>query len=198
MSLVRKYLILLIVVLALGLMTGCVPALEPAIQLDSNFQPQKVDLISILPPVDARLDKKEKVNLQKELNKAARSKLKKKRYKVQLIDTDSTNSVITKDDLETYDAAWIKKLGPGDANWVMVLVLDDVVTKLSFGSTGNAEVSGFLFDKQSGTLLWRDKGVGKTGMGGLAGMMMIASMDEEAIRLAVIDLIASIPKRPKN
>jgi hypothetical protein len=198
MSLVRKYLILLIVVLALGLMTGCVPALEPAIQLDSNFQPQKVDVISILPPVDARLDKKEKVNLQKELNKTARSKLKKKRYKVQLIDTDSTNSVITKDDLETHDAAWIKKLGPGDANWLMVLVLDDVVTKLSFGSSGNAEVSGFLFDKQSGTLLWRDKGVGKTGFSGLAGMMMIASMDEEAIRLAVIDLIASIPKRPKR
>jgi hypothetical protein len=79
----------------------------------------------------------------------------------------------------------------------MVLVLDDVVTKLTFGSTGNAEVSGFLFDKQAGEIVWRDKGIGKVGQGGLLGMAMKAGMDGAAIDAAVGNLIASVPTRDK-
>jgi hypothetical protein len=34
-----------------------------------------------------------------------------------------------------------------------------------FGSTGNAELSGGLLDKESSELIWKGKGVGQAGQG---------------------------------
>ena len=104
---------------------------------------------------------------------------------------------ILEDDLREADGEWIKRLGPAKSRWVMVLMLVDVTTKLTFGSTGNAEVAGFLYDKETGTLVWRDKGIGKAGQGGLIGMCMKGMMDEAAISNAMNNLLASIPESPE-
>lgn len=198
MKLIKKNMALLIVIImALGLMGGCAATLKPAIHLDSSFHVQKIDIIVMLPAVDARFDKTVELEVQKLLNINAKSMLKKRGYEVQIINTDGTESQITKDDLESLDSEWIKQLGPDDANWVMVLALDDATSKLTFGSTGSAEVSGFFFDKQSGVLLWRDIGIGKVGQGGLFGMMMKSAMGDMAIINAVSNLIMSIPPQPK-
>lgn len=199
MNLTRKSMGTWLVMLALVFTTGCggLP-MKPAIHLDPGFRPKEIDLITILPAIDGRFDKKIKVNLEKQLNKLAKQLLKRRRYEAQIVDNYGAETQITKDDLKSGDAEWIKKLGPSDANWVMVLVLDDVVTKLTFGSTGNAEVSGFLFDKETGTLVWRDKATGKAGQGGLIGMAMKGMMNGQAILFAVDSLITSIPGRPKS
>jgi len=76
----------------------------------------------------------------------------------------------------------------------MVILLIDVNTKLTFGSTGTAEVAGFLYDVESEKMIWRDKGIGKAGQGGLVGMLMKGMMDEQAISMANYNLVASIPK----
>ena len=198
MNLTRRNICTCFVVLALGLMTGCAvkQPLKPAIHLDSGLQVTNIDLLTMLPAIDARSDKSIDVALQKQLNTKAKPMLEKRGYEVLIIESDGTESqIITKDDLKSGDAEWIKQLGPSDANWVMVLALDDVATKLTFGSTGNAEVSGFLFDKQTGTLVWRDKGVGKAGQGGLIGMAMKGMMGDAAIGMAVYNLVTSVPVR---
>ncbi len=198
MKLIKRYTAPLVVLVTLGFLIGCAAALKPAITLDSGFQPQKVDKITMLPAVDARFDRKLKVNLQRQLNNKAKHLLESRGYEVQVIDTGSSESQITKDDLKSADEEWIKQLGPADANWVMVLALDDVVNKLTFGSTGNAEVSGYLFDKHSGLLVWHDKGIGQCGQGGLIGMPFKSLMDNKAISQSVNSLIASIPVQPKK
>jgi hypothetical protein len=123
--------------------------------------------------------------------------LKRKNYRVSLADNTGTAGEITEEDLKDTKPAWIQKLGPSDAGWVMVVCLDDVASKMTFGSTGNAEVSGYLYHRQTATLIWKDKGVGQAGQGGLAGMMMKSTMKGVAPGTAMWNLLSSIPKRPK-
>jgi hypothetical protein len=91
----------------------------------------------------------------------------------------------------------VRKLGPAEARWVMVVSLGDVTSKVTFGSTGNAEVSGYVYDKQDGKLIWKEKGVGQAGQGGLVGMMMKGMMKSAALNSAIDNLMRSVPKRPK-
>ena len=79
----------------------------------------------------------------------------------------------------------------------MVVCLDDVTSRMTFGSTGNAELSGYLYDKQDGKLVWQDKGIGQAGQGGLAGMMLKGTMKGQALNIATGNLMRSVPKRPK-
>ncbi len=196
MNLTKNMVRISLVTLTLGLIVGCVQApVKKAILLDSEFQPSAIESITMLPTVDARLEHAVEVDLQVQLNESARELLKGKGYVVQMDDSNGSVGEVTKDDLKSAEPEFIKELGPSDARWVMVLVLDDVTTRLTFGSTGNADVSGYMFDKQSAETVWRDKGIGKAGQGGLIGMMMKGSMGSAAVNSAVNNLMASIPKR---
>jgi hypothetical protein len=184
-------------VFSAGLIVGCGGGqLKKAIYLDTGFQPQGISQIVLLPAVDARVDKSREVDLQKLIRGNGQNILNHKGYQVQFSDNIGEASQIIEDDLKSGDPKWIKQLGPPEARHVMVLVLVDVTAKLTFGSTGNAEVAGFLFDKETGTIVWRDKGIGQVGQGGLLGMAMKGLMAGSAIEVAMGNLMASIPIRP--
>jgi len=167
--------------------------------MDTGFQPAALDEIVVLPALDNRIDKTIDVNIEKQIREVGVKSLERKNYQVTVSD-DLGNGIagILEDDLRAADSEWVKRLGPAKSRWVMVLMLVDVTNKLTFGSTGNAEVGGFLYDKQAGTLVWRDKGIGKAGQGGLLGMCMKGMMDEAAISNAMNHLLASIPEKPKS
>ena len=80
----------------------------------------------------------------------------------------------------------------------MVLSLVDVKSKLTFGSTGNAEVAGVMYDKESGTITWRDKGIGQVGQGGLIGMAFKGMMANSAISAALHNLLSSFPAQSEE
>jgi hypothetical protein len=176
-------------------LTSCMAPYKPPIFLGPGFEFNSIDKLIILPPVDARVEKKVNVNLDKQLNGAAEKILRKKGYRTELSTTVGEVGAVTEEDLKDAKPEWIKRLGPAEARWVMVLVLVDVATKLTFGSTGNAEISGYMFDKEAGQMVWKDKGIGQAGQGGLAGMLMKGMMDEEAIGNAIASITASIPAR---
>lgn len=152
--------------------------------------------ITVLPVVDNRAGKKDKVSLDS-LRKAAVKNLKHKNYSV--TENDNTGPVgdIAIEDLDEADPAWVKRLGPPDSRWVLVIGLDDVHSKITFGSTGNAEVVGFLFDKQDGSVVWKGTGVGQAGQGGLMGMAFKGFMNGAALDNAMANLLSGIPKRAK-
>lgn len=152
--------------------------------------------ISVLPVVDARAGKKAEVNMDK-LQGGVVKNLKKKHYSVGATNSSGEVGEIAIEDVEGADPKYVKKLGPSSERWVMVVFLDDVASKITFGSTGNAELRGFLFDKDSGDLMWKDRGVGQAGQGGLLGMTMKGMMKGAALDAAVASLLASVPKRPK-
>jgi hypothetical protein len=173
---------------------GCAPS-KTAIYLDPSYPELGIDVITLLPAIDARVDTTEEVNVQEQIREKGKDKLEGKGYEVTLSDITGNAGQITEDLLKSGDSQWIERLGPPEARWTMVLMLVDVSTKLTFGSTGNAEVVGYLFDREKGTIVWRDKGIGKVGQGGLLGMVLKGAMDEEAISEAMNDLMSSFPKR---
>ena len=156
-----------------------------------------IENISVLPLVDARAGKKSGVKLDK-LQDSVIHSLRKKNYSASAAMTPGDAGEIAIEDIQGASPNYIKKLGPSTERWVMVIFLDDVASKTTFGSTGNAELSGFLFDKDHGSLVWSGKGVGQAGQGGLMGMAMKPMMKEEALSAAVLDLLAGIPKLPKG
>ena len=70
---------------------------------------------------------------------------------------------------------------PDAPEWLLIMALIDSNSRLTFGSTGNAEVAGFLVDQQCHQLIWRNRKVQQTGQGGLIGMTMKGMMEEGAI-----------------
>jgi hypothetical protein len=167
------------------------------LHLDPTVQFSAIDGIEVLPPLDTRADKSVGVNLQKQLLDPVTKHLTKKGYRVTHASSVGASESITEEDLREADAEWVKGLGSQEARWVIVVCLVDVRTKMTFGSTGNAEISGYLFDRQTGTTSWRDKGIAQVGQGGLVGMMMKGTMDNTAIDTALNNTLASFPKRPR-
>jgi hypothetical protein len=163
--------------------------------LDPKFT--SIQNISVLPVMDVRPGDKAKVNLEG-LQKSVVNALKHKRYSASESDTMGTNTQIDVEDLDSADPAVIKKLGQTSDRWVMIVLLGDVHSKVTFGSTGNAEVSGYLFDKQDGSLVWKGKGTGTAGQGGLMGMAMKGMINSAALDSAVSALFATLPNLPKS
>jgi hypothetical protein len=167
---------------------------SPKVPPDPKYM--AIENISVLPIVDARAGKKAGVNLE-HLQTSVVNIVKKKHYPASAASTSGEAGEIAEEDLQSALAPFLRKLGPADARWVMVVCLEDVVSKITFGSTGNAELSGYLFDKDSGGVVWMGKGVGQAGQGGLMGMAMKGMMTSAAIDSAVSNLLGSMPNRPK-
>lgn len=193
-----KYALVIFSLMAISLVSGCAsPQLKKAIHLAPEFQAASVSEVTLLPVIDSRLDKEIKVDLEKQLRDPVKKLLENKGYIVSINNNVDGIAQTTEDDLKSGDCMLIKQLDSSSARRVLVILLIDVNTKLTFGSTGTAEVSGFMYDKESEKMIWRDKGIGKSGQGGLVGMMMKGMMDEQAIGMAVRNLMASIPKHSK-
>lgn len=152
--------------------------------------------ISVLPIVDARAGKKAGVNLDK-LQESIEKSLKRKHYSASAAGPSGITGEIAIEDVDEATPTYMKKLGSAGDRWVMVVFLDDVATKMTLGSTGNAELTGYLFDKDTGELMWKGKGVGQAGQGGLIGMPMKGMMKGEALDAAVNSLLSGIPNHPK-
>jgi hypothetical protein len=154
-----------------------------------------ISRIEMLPMLDFRVDKKDKINF-KTLSKIAADTLRKRNYVAYPNDNAGTAGEIAEEDLNDAKLEWVKRLGPPEARWVMIIGLNDVHSKMSFGSTGNAEMFGVLFDKRDGSVVWKKTALGKQGQGGLIGMAAKGAMAESAAETAVTNLLDDIPKRP--
>jgi len=152
--------------------------------------------VSVLPVVDARAGTKASVSLEKLQGRVVKM-LQNKRYSASSAASTGQSGEIAIEDVEGAAQPFVKKLGPASERWVLVIFLNDISSKLTFGSTGNAQVSGYLFDKDAGELLWSGRGVGQAGQGGLLGMSMKGMMKGEALDAAVGNLLGSMPSRPK-
>lgn len=178
---------------------GCSPAWRPPIFQKNGFNMQWIDKITVVTPFDGRIDKATEVNFDEQLADASVKKLTERGYPTTLSDRDNGLGSMTSEDLAEPDANWVRGLGPPDARWVMVVSLVDVTSSMVFfGSTGSAEVAGYLYDKKDGTVVWRDKGAAQIGQGGLIGMALKSAMDDEAISESLNRLFASFPERTKE
>ncbi len=184
-----------------------VPALvakekKQPIFVEPGFRFEEVDTIYILPAVDLTVnkDKEPEKRLQAVDFEAPRC-LRGRGYRTVPEKVKGTQAPppmrmsVSEDDLKEPQDAWVRKLGPDEAHWVLVLALEDASSHLTFGSTGKAIVMGTLFDRQTGKLVWRAVGTAQAGQGGLMGMAMKGMMTDEAIGEAVLDVCNTIEKQ---
>jgi hypothetical protein len=154
-----------------------------------------MDKVYVLPVIDDRVNTALKIDIDKKVDSLVRRNLEGKRYTVEFVTDRSAVAGISGEDLKAGNAEALAKLGPPDARWVMVFTLEELSSKLTFGSTGNAEITMTIVDRQNKRVVWRDKGVGRAGQGGLIGMAMIGGMGEEALYQALQGILQKIPAR---
>lgn len=182
-------------VVLLGVVSGC--AMREPDFLATGFDSATVEKIHVLPVLDHRIDQSKKLDLDDTVRPVVKRSLRRLGYSFELHRDRSLVSTITRDALEAPTLEFIASLPPQSARWVLLLVLNDSSSKFTFGSTGNAEMSGYLFDKQIGELSWRNKELSRTGQGGLIGMILTGWMQEIAIYEAAKQMFQTFPKRKK-
>ncbi|OAI06978.1 MULTISPECIES: hypothetical protein [Methylomonas] len=171
------------------LLEGCAVT-QPAFYRTSDVKPESIGQITLLPAVDARIDQQVAVPLEEPLRQKAATILKRKGYPV-VLSNSGESAALTGDSLRAADPALIKRLGPPDARWIMVLALIDLNV---VGSNDKVEVAGFLYDKEKGLLLWRDSVICLVGDGGILGGLINDKRVDLAVSTAVDSLLGSIPE----
>jgi hypothetical protein len=184
---------LLGVICLAALATGCATPRKPAVTMAPTFDPAAVDRIVVMPAVDLRRDKSLRTEYTGILTKAATAHLKKWKYKVQT-EAFPPAALITDETLAAATPEWIAQVGPPDARWVMLLTVEHVTRFTSADSEGIAEVGGMLLNKADRSVAWH--GVGKGTM--RAGILFKGLVDNDAVRLAALDLMLSLPKRSQK
>ena len=179
------------------ILTGCTATKKIPISMSPGFVPNTVDEITVFPVVDLRFEKSDKLNMGNVddwMLKNIERILKKYGYNVNVLLDRNLVTDLTEDDLNNISVDWIKQVAPSSSNWILITGLVDSESKLTFGSTGTAEVTGFFYNKAEGSVIWHDKGVGKVGQGGLMGMAMKAMMTHDAVVMATGSLMSSFPE----
>jgi hypothetical protein len=168
-------------------------------RLTEGYNPSQFDKITIVPVLDMRPDKKKTLNLDAWVIPGAETHLKKKGYAVSIISDrsiiQSLQDVPTKDVLDIM----VKDFNISDGSrWIMIFGLLDSYSKLTFGSTGNAEMIAYLIDQENKQIVWKNYALGQIGQGGLIGMTMKGAMEQSAVAMAAQQLLYNLPKKEKN
>jgi hypothetical protein len=157
--------------------------------------------IAVLPVVDSRGDKKEKIDVRR-IQATSMKILSDRRYQPVASDQGvSALDGLTEDDLKKASPGLINRLGPESERWVLVVCFSDATSKVALGRSETAQVFGFLFDKERGKVAWSDTGTGHVVEGGVNGMItgtiFKSRMKSGARYEAVSVMLQAFPKLPK-
>lgn len=181
----------------IGIVCICAACAAPKVPLyrSTQWNPASVQNIAVLPVLDARLDRTEEINIERFILKPAAKKIRGRGYQSGTLSTWGAFPINHIEQVKRITPEQVRQLGPQTIQYVFLVALMDVKSEMGFGSSGNAEVAAWLFDKQTGTAVWYDKGIGQYGQGGLAGMMVKGLMGEAAVESAMSDLFRAFPSR---
>ncbi len=181
-----------------GIFTFGVEHFGSEIDLTTDPKFLAIDHLAVLPLLDFREDQTIQVNLA-DLTNITEDLLKQDNYAAHLAGDKGTAAEILEASLADANPEWIKRLGPPESRWVIVVGLRDVHgMSSSIEHNSTAEFVGFLFDKQDGSVLWQGKGTGKIAGLLLGGLMRKAAMPGEAEKAALVDLLSGLPTLPKK
>jgi hypothetical protein len=95
--------------------------------------------------------------------------------------------------MEPYE---LQALGVENTNYMMIVYLDDASSKTALGYSFKIESTALLLNKQTGAMVWKDKGIGSQGQGGLLGCLISSSVKSEAMGICVKSMLSSFPDGP--
>jgi hypothetical protein len=179
------------------LLSGCSTVPKMPIKLDPNFKSKNIDTIVLMPVVDRRIDKKSKVDFEKVLRIPAKKILEKKGYAVVMPGSFSDNSAITADNVGEMNIGELSNLGPMNERALLFIYVDDVLDDyIVLAYTYKIEATGSLIEKRERIELWRDKGIGKSGQGGLISGPLSSLYQYEANSMCLNDMFCTLPASP--
>jgi len=157
-------------------------------------------LLYVLPLADVRPDKSESGNFDRWAAKTLARQLKRKGYQTVQVKDHAAVDVLEEDQLrglrDTLTTAAEKNiiagLGPADARWILLPVLQDYRLKVALGCKATSDAGCYLLDKQTGrTVLWH-----KTEGTGSAGLLLCPMAGQLAVESAFFTICNSFPKNP--
>ena len=162
--------------------------------VDPSFSPEDVGTLVVLSAVDIRKDKSiEFKDLDGVVHAQVRSSMKKSVYQPVYRSGTCGVSEITEDDLEYLEQPWIRQFGDNEDRWVLLLVLEDLAKKKTFGGAFGAQCSGYLFDAAEGKVVWRHSTVASLGQGGLAAMGMKKMIRNDTVKVCFRNALKTLP-----
>ena len=166
--------------------------------VSSDFKADKIDYLFVMPILDFRIDKEEQLPPDEWFHEIIQTPLERKNYRYHMIKDRSWIAGIREEKFKKPNPVWLADMGPSEAKWLFFIVIHDVTSKLTLGSTGNAEMSGFIFDKIAGKLVWQNRVAAQTGRGGLLGLALKGTMAETAISIGIHEIIEGLPVKDKE
>ncbi|MBF0121529.1 MAG: hypothetical protein HQK79_22085 [Desulfobacterales bacterium] len=188
----------IIVVTLLGLLfslfSGC--GTLKIIETDAKFKhplfaKMGIQTITVLPVLDQRIEKTLDTKLTENIHPVMERELKKKGYKVNLLTDPTYISSINYNTISSLSTSWVKSLGPNSVEWIMLIVVKKLYrTMMPFiGARGYADLSGYIYNKNTGEKIWESEGHGEYA----DGLIVAYLVDDIALQNATTNLTQSIP-----
>jgi len=169
---------------------------RPCVFSSPDFNKSAIKNLTILPVADLRTDQSVKGNFNKWAQKKAKFFLKRKKYAVQVDASTQKVSGLTREIVkrayETNDyTEMINLLQPADAEYVLLMTLDQWTSKFVFNCTSSAEMTGYLFNTKTNKLIMKNKGSGDASVGPLICPVAI----QTAIESAALEIVLCFPNK---
>ena len=173
---------------------GCA-TIQPPLQLDPMFAQRGIRSIALLPIVDRRKDRSAALDVEYEVGVRARKALEKKGYQMLEAAGPASGDAIGMARLLDADLNYLVSLNPPDADAVIAIYVDDSLSSYKVLSYAfKVEALGVMVSKRLNAELWRAKGIGNAGQGGLISGVLQGLNRSEAWDACVYGMLSSIPK----
>jgi len=164
----------------------------------ADFNVQAINEVVVLSVIDGRTNVSNNNKLDRWTKKIVKKILKKKRIDYSFEQAPEFIEAYSSEGLINEDPEMIATLGPEGSRWLLLFVLHDASKKISLGATGEAEMTGYIFDKKTNEIVWRNTEIAKANQGGLLGVAMGGVMKVTAIQMAAGAVLEGLPKKEKQ
>ncbi len=182
---IQKHIVIVSMLLVFLGLTGCAPK-TVLVYKQKSLDLNKIGRIAVLPPVDGRRRVQRQEDFArktKKLQEGIVKRLNRKRYDCEARSDPDSLTYISAAQIPFADGSVIRKIKSDGTRWILIPVVYDIfnygVTVKRSSAVSYAEISCYLFDKQSGKLVWDGSASGYS------------------INNAVGNLFSKIPKRKK-
>ncbi len=148
-KILRNKMLLVIIVLC---QFGCVT--HTVVYQQKDFKPHNLGSIAVLPVIDDRIEVLEKFDFEEEtegIQPLIVKKLKKKGYVSEAVDDANAIGNIQPAQIPFLDAGSISDIGPIDANYILLPVVN-------IANSACVAFICYLYEKQTGELIWEGSG----------------------------------------
>lgn len=177
-------------------LAGCAMTTRMPILLDPSFSDRQVTTIALLPIIDRRRDRSFNIDLDRQLGTRTEKQLQSKGYEVTRVSQmEASSDPYGSERLLDMDTEYIASLGPSEADAVLAIYVDDVLSSYKvLVYEFKIEAIGTLVAKSDQKELWRDKGIGTQGQAGLISGLLQGMDRSLAMDLCVGGMFAALPK----